>query len=234
LVFDESVRAAAENRLRTTIEQLRAVGIEASGEVLDPDPFNATMDALGMFAADEIVVSTYPATTSGWLRRDLVERIQDAVGDRPVHHVVSDIDAEGLPFGVTLVVANRTASSPELLQALKERAEADERGRHLFIAVVPQEGTDGNAAQAARGRLQALISSLDEHGIVAAGMIGDPDPYTATMNAVHYFHLSQIVISTLPHDTSKWMADKLVERVSSAANLPVEHIESRAPEPAEA
>ena len=46
------------------------------------------------------------------------------------------------------------------------------------------------------------------------------------MNAVQFFHLSDIVISTLPEDTSKWMADKLVDRVRDAANLPVEHIES--------
>jgi hypothetical protein len=61
---------------------------------------------------------------------------------------------------------------------------------------------------------------------VAAGMIGDPDPYTAIMNAVQYFHISEIVISTLPSDRSKWMADKLVDRVQAAANKPVEHIES--------
>src|SRR5918992_2486092 len=60
VVYDESVRTAAENRLRTTIEQLRAVGIEATGEVLDPDPYHATMDALHNFEADVIVISTHP------------------------------------------------------------------------------------------------------------------------------------------------------------------------------
>ena len=69
------------------------------------------MDAILEHDPDEVIVSTFPATTSGWLRRDLIERISDAAG-RPVHHIVSDIDAEGLPFQVTLVVANRTASTP--------------------------------------------------------------------------------------------------------------------------
>jgi hypothetical protein len=92
---------------------------------------------------------------------------------------------------------------------------------------VPQSAADGSAAREARSRLKTLLASLDESEIVAAGMIGDPDPYTAVMNAVQYFHLSQIVISTLPEDTSKWVADKLVERVRDATNLPVEHIESR-------
>ena len=49
---------------------------------------------------------------------------------------------------------------------------------------------------------------------MAAGMIGDPDPYTATMNAVQFFHISEIVISTLPEGSSAWMADKLVDRVA--------------------
>jgi hypothetical protein len=87
----------------------------------------------------------------------------------------------------------------------------------------------GGAVAKARGRLEKLLESLHEDGIVAAGMIGDPDPYTAVMNAVQYFHISEIVISTLPEGTSQWVADKLVERVRIATNnVPVEHIESRA------
>ena len=64
-------------------------------------------------------------------------------------------------------------------------------------------------------------------------MIGDPDPYTAIMNAVQFFLVSEIVISTLPEGTSKWVADKLTERVADATGKPVEHIESSA-EPVEA
>ena len=62
---------------------------------------------------------------------------------------------------------------------------------------------------------------------MSAGMIGDPDPYTAVMNAVQYFHISEIVISTLPEGSSQWVADKLVDRVRGATNVPVEHVESR-------
>jgi len=80
VVYDESVRSAAENRLATTLAQLREVGIEASGDIMDPDPYNATMDAFREFGADEIIVSTHPATRSGWLRRDLIDRVRDATG----------------------------------------------------------------------------------------------------------------------------------------------------------
>src|SRR5919202_3983086 len=114
MVYDESVRTAAENRLRTTVEQLRAVGIEATGEVLDPDPYNATMDALGMFDADEIVISTYPGARSGWLRRDLVDRVRAASG-LPVEHVVVDPDAERAELTLTLVVANETVGGEPLI-----------------------------------------------------------------------------------------------------------------------
>jgi hypothetical protein len=205
-------------------------GIQGTGEVGDPDPYNAALDAIAERHIDEIIVSTLPLASSGWLRRDLIDRLREGTG-LPVDHVVVDLAQEGLPFDVTLVVANVTAASAELRDRLLALAE---EGPHRVIAVVPQDGTDGNAAQAARQRLKALVASLDEHGIVAAGMIGDPDPYTATMNALQYFHISQVVISTLPEDTSRWVADKLVERVRDAANVPVEHIEARAVAPAEA
>jgi hypothetical protein len=61
---------------------------------------------------------------------------------------------------------------------------------------------------------------------VAAGMIGDPDPYTAAMNAIQYFHISEVVISTLPSNRSQWMEKGLVERVAHDSGKPVEHIES--------
>jgi hypothetical protein len=144
---------------------------------------------------------------------------------------VVDLGSEGLPFDVTLVLANLTAVSSELVEHLRELAA--ERP-HRFIAVVPQDSPGGDAAGQARDRLDKLVASLRENGIVAAGMIGDPDPFTAAMNALQFFQISEVVISTLPHDTSRWVADKLVERVQAAANVPVEHIESRAPAGAEA
>src|SRR5204863_353883 len=92
VVYDESVRDAAQNRVDTTIAQLRDVGVEATGEVMDPDPYHAITDAVGEFGADEIIISTHPETRSGWLRRDLVERVEDATAT-PVEHVVVDLEA---------------------------------------------------------------------------------------------------------------------------------------------
>src|ERR671930_273066 len=222
VIYDEAVRDSAQVRIDLALEFMEDEGIDGSGEVGDQDPFNAVLDAIRERPIDELIVSTLPVASSGWLRRDLIERLREATG-KPVHHVVVDLVREGLPFRVTLVVANQTVAAPELVERLKAIAA---EGPHRFIVVIPQDHGEGHAVAEARRRLSTLLDSLDEAGIVAAGMIGDPDPYTATMNAIHYFHISDVVISTLPEGTSKWMADKLVERVRGASNLPVEHIES--------
>jgi hypothetical protein len=224
VIYDEVVRDSAQVRVDLAVEFIRDLGAAGDGEVGDQDPFNAAMDAVRHHPIDEIIVSTLPSTSSGWLRRDLIERLEEAT-NLPVEHVVVDLSGEGLPFDVTLVVANLTVAAPELVERLK--ALADE-GPRRFIAIVPQSGVQGHRVREARQRLRRLLASLDDAGIVAAGMIGDPDPYTAVMNAVQYFHISEIVISTLPEGSSQWMADKLVDRVRDATNVAVEHIESHA------
>jgi hypothetical protein len=222
VIYDDAVRDGAQVRVDLALAFMRDNGIQGTGEVGDADPYNAALDAIAEQGIDEIIVSTLPAATSGWLRRDLPERLREGTG-LPVEHVVVDLAAEGLPFDVTLVVANVTATSPELTRRLKELSA---EGPRRFIVVVPQEHVAGHAVGEARERERKLVSSLRAEGIVAAGMIGDPDPYTAIMNAVQFFHISEILISTLPEGSSRWMADKLVERVKGATNKPVEHIEA--------
>lgn len=222
VIYDDAVRDFAQVRVDLALAFMHNEGMEATGEVGDPDAFNAITDAIAEHKVDEIILSTHPSTSSGWLRRDLPERIEAATG-LPVKHVTVDIANEGLPFKVTLVVANQTAAGEALTRRLKALASEEQR---RFIVVVPQDSGDGRAVAAARQRLRALVQSLTEEGIVAAGTIGDPDPFVATMNAINYFFISEIVISTLPEGSSKWVADKLVDRVQSATNKPVEHIES--------
>ncbi|MGH3263232.1 MAG: hypothetical protein ACRDNS_14690, partial [Trebonia sp.] len=114
VIYDDAVFDAAQTRVDLAVSFVRSEGIDAIGEVGDPDPYAATMDAVREYDPDAIMISTYPQSRSGWLRRDLVERIRQASG-LPVQHVVADIDTEGLSFNVTLAVANRTASGDELL-----------------------------------------------------------------------------------------------------------------------
>ncbi len=224
IIYDDFVFDAAKVRIDLARRFLRDQGINAVGDIGDTDPYTATMDAVAEHHPDEIIVSTFPATVSGWLRRDLIERIEQASG-LPVTHVVQDIDAEGIPFHVTLVVAAKTASGDALLDSLKKKAGSDPRGS-LFIVIVPQEGGEGHHAANARARMAQVVDRLVSEGLIAAGMIGDPDPYTATMNALQFFRVDDIVISTLPATRSGWLRADLIERVRKVTNKPVDHVET--------
>ena len=222
VIYDHSERDAAQLRIQLAHDVLKAMGIEITGEVGDEDPFTATLDAVPVFKPDEIIVSTLPETRSGWLRRDLVDRISDETG-LPVEHIVTDPESEGLAFGVTLVVANRTSGGEALIEVLKRHAAED--SRRVFIAVIPQEGGEGHAAHIARERLGRLLKTLRDSGILASGMIGDPDPYDATMNALDQFTVDEVVISTLPGEKSGWLRNDLIERVRRNTTANVEHVE---------
>ena len=193
LIYDEAVFEAAQVRVDLARGWLRNHGIEAVGEVGDPDPYTAAMDAVHDFRPDEIIVSTHPETRSGWLRRSLPDRLRDAT-DLPVEHVVVDLDKEHLPFRVSMVVANRTASNEALIEHLEAKATDGER---LFIVVVPQEGGTWESAAAARGRLGQVLALLRRAGLLAAGMVGDPDPYTAIMNSQHFFRIDEMAIQVV-------------------------------------
>jgi hypothetical protein len=221
VIYDEAVRESAQVRVDLAVSAVTAEGIDGAGEVGDPDPFLATMDAVAHHRPDEIIVSTYPATHSGWLRRDLIERIRNASG-LPVEHIVTDPEQEGLPFKVTLVIASKTSSGEELVEHLK--AKAAHEGQHLFIAVVPQQDGSGTAPREARARLARMLDRLADAGLLSSGMIGDPDPYTATMNALELFMVDDVVISTLPGERSGWLRANLIERVRNATSAAVEHV----------
>jgi uncharacterized protein (DUF433 family) len=221
VVYDDSVFDAAQTRVDLAVGFVRSEGIEAIGEVGDPDPYAATMDALREYNPDAIIISTYPEARSGCLRQ--------ATG-LPVEHVVADIDTEGLEFHITLAVANRSASSDDLLQALKDKVAAEPvKQDRLFIVLVPQEGGGGAFARRARTRLSLVLGRLRGAGLTAAGMVGDPDPYTAISNALQYFRVDDIVISTLPETKSGWLRADLVERVRNSTGKDVQHVVAQDP-----
>jgi hypothetical protein len=220
LIYDEAVRDAAQVRVDLALSSVASEGMEATGEVGDGDPFSATMDAVAEHRPDEIIVSTYPTQSSGWLRRDLIERIRNATG-LPVEHVVVDLEHESLPFKVSLVVANKTSSGEELIEHLKAQASGETR---LFIAIVPQADGGGDGPREARARLASMLDRLGEAELLSSGMIGDPDPYTATINGLELFRVDNVVIATLPGERSGWLRADLVGRVRGATSAKVEHV----------
>src|SRR5919201_857554 len=117
VIYDEHVRDAARNRLdmtlalrreaviapqsdsngdgdpherlAQTLDDLEHAGLQAIGQVEHHDPYTAIQNALQFYAPDDIVISTFPETRSGWLRGDLIGRVEAATG-KPVEHVVSE------------------------------------------------------------------------------------------------------------------------------------------------
>jgi hypothetical protein len=90
---DEGLDLARE-RMARSVTALRGVGVEVRAEVGDPDPNMAIEDALRVFPADEIVISTLPPEQSRWLEHEVVERTRREV-DLPMTHVVVDLAADG-------------------------------------------------------------------------------------------------------------------------------------------
>ena len=76
-------------RLAHTLKELEDAGLPAVGQVEHHDPYTAIQNALQFYAPDDIVISTLPETRSGWLRGDLIGRVQASTG-KPVEHVVSE------------------------------------------------------------------------------------------------------------------------------------------------
>jgi nucleotide-binding universal stress UspA family protein len=90
---EDNARAAAQERLETSLARLAEAGVTARGEVGDGDPLQAMEDALRTFGADEIIISTHPPGRSNWLERGVVENARERFAV-PITHVVVDLEAE--------------------------------------------------------------------------------------------------------------------------------------------
>jgi hypothetical protein len=225
VVYEDTRRASAGRRLDRTIEALRSAGIKASGFVVDADPVAAVRDALIQLEPrpDEIVVSTHPRQRSGWLRRDVVERIRRAAEGLPVEHVVVDLDKEASAEANVLVVANETVVGDPLLAKIRERAS---QGPVSFLIISPQSDATASEHPEAERRLRRAMTLLRGEAIEVHGQIAHPDPFTAAMQAVQDERIDEIIVSTFPGDKqSTWLRGDLVNRLRKQTQLPVEHIE---------
>jgi hypothetical protein len=230
VVYDDTRRAAARRRLDKALADLRGVGIAADGFVVDTDPVDAVRDALAQLEPPptDIIVSTHPEQESGWLRRDVVERIRKVAGDIPVEHVVVDLSREGGAANV-LVIANETVIGEPLLRKIKERAAKQPPAS--FMLICPQSDTLMQGHPEAERRLRRALAALRGAGIDAHGQIAHPDPYTAAMHAVFDERVDEIIVSTFPGQArSSWLRKDLITRLRDATKLPVDHVEVE-PEP---
>ena len=222
VIYEDTRLASAGRRLDRTLAQLREAGIPAHGLVLESDPESAVRDAFAMLdpAPTDIIVSTHPLQKSGWLRKNVVDKVKKAAGDVPVEHVVVDVTAEEGPTNV-LVVANETVVGKALGDRIRERAA---RGPASFLIISPQSDPTQSSHPEADRRLRRVLAELRAAGIDAHGQVAHPDPYTAAMHAIEDERVDEVIVSTFEPARSPWMRRNLVQRLHNDAKIPVEHV----------
>jgi hypothetical protein len=122
-----------------------------------------------------------------------------------------------------LVVANQTVDSDELYDALQARAE---QGQLAVTLLVPQDQQTGIAT-----RVNHALERLHAAGVEAEAMLGDVDPACAVIEVWDPRRWDEILVSTLPTGTSRWLQIDLPHRIARAVDAPVHHVESQRTHP---
>ena len=121
-----------------------------------------------------------------------------------------------------LVIANQTAGSPELVAALQARQEKGPMVPTLLMPAV----RNGYAGKEETGeQLESVLSVWREAGLEAEGLIGDPDPAVAVQETWDPRNFDEVIVSTLPGATSKWLQADLPHRVQQITGCVVQHVE---------
>jgi hypothetical protein len=120
-----------------------------------------------------------------------------------------------------LVVANLTAASTHLLEALKARAQ---RSPIRVTLVIPAAGPGLTGREAVRSRLDEALGGMRAAGLEAEGVIGDTDPMEAVAECFDPARHDEAVVCTLPGRSSKWLQYDFPHRVARYTGVPVTHV----------
>ena len=117
----------------------------------------------------------------------------------------------------TLVVANRTASTPDLLAEVERRA-----GERLtaFTLLVPEAPKDWALEEALAVLLRAARGPTGLRTAQVDGRVTARDPFEAVREALAEGEFDDVLISTLPARRSVWLRRDLPRRVH-ALGVPV-------------
>ena len=120
-----------------------------------------------------------------------------------------------------LVVANVTATSADLLAALEERAR---KGPIDVTLLMPGKGPGLAGRESVRGRLEEALAEWKEAGIPAVGVCGDANPMDAVAENWDPRRHDEVIVSTLPGESSKWIRSDLPQRIGKLTGAPVTHV----------
>jgi hypothetical protein len=117
-----------------------------------------------------------------------------------------------------LLVGNQTLERDAVLEEVISRAGADVR---VFVVVPATNHGEETGVALARVRLGSVLDRLREAGLDADGEVGDADPYAAVCHALAGHEVAEILLSTLPPSSSRWLSVDLPDRLRRHTARPV-------------
>lgn len=134
-----------------------------------------------------------------------------------------------------LLVANKTASTPQLRQAVRARVAA---GQTRFMLLVPSEAPSGTMTfeeaecwHEAELRVGEVVRELQDLGASVEGKVGANNPYEAVLDQLSGEVFEEVVISTHPVNVWVWLGFDLVSRLRTATNVYVTQLDTAPPPP---
>ncbi len=118
-----------------------------------------------------------------------------------------------------LIVADRTADSPQLLDAVARRAIEGPCSFTLLVLRRDHDhhqlvGAEDHQTNEALGRLDTALPLLSQAaGYPIVGMLGSHEPLTTITDAINLLRFDEVIISTLPGQTSQWLPSGLPRKV---------------------
>jgi cytochrome c oxidase subunit 1 len=193
---------AAERRLHVALSVLAEAGIDASGTVVEGDPFAAANAVTAEEEIHEIILATYPTGESAWMADDMVDRLRKATGLGITRVVVRPEEARA-PLarpGVAqvAVVADEGLGADGLIAALRERADQRPIGVILLLPMHLEGPGWTDEAEEARARaftrVRSAIDGLQAVGVQARGEVLDGDAAEATRVAISAHHADEVLV----------------------------------------
>src|SRR3954463_7893108 len=127
-----------------------------------------------------------------------------------------------------IVLANRTAAAPELIEALQHRAE---KGPISVTLVMPAAGPGSADRATAKERMEEALAAWREAGIATCdGVVCDPIPLDALSEVWDPMRHDEVIVCTLPGQSSKWIRSDLPHAVARHTGVSVTHVVAHDPE----